>query len=71
MNNLVPLEAFLEIEIFLPQHEQAAEHVFVSLDDVAIRETRGGLRAYRAGNYDCRERCEQQISSWPRPLHGG
>ena len=59
VDDLVPLEAFLEIEVLLAEHQQAAEHVFVSLDDVAIGETRGGLRTYRRRDIDRRERCKR------------
>ena len=50
MNDLVPLEAFLEIKIFLPQHQPAAEHVFVSLDNVPVGDAAGGLRVSRRYN---------------------
>src|SRR5262245_889847 len=60
VDDLVPLEAFLEIEIFLPQHEQAPEHVFVRLDDVAVGKALGRLRVDRAGSCNYRKRCESK-----------
>ena len=50
VDDLVPLEAFLEIKIFLPQHQPAAEHVFVSLDNVPVGDAAGGLRVSRRYN---------------------
>ena len=50
VDDLVPLEPFLEIKVFLPQHQPAAEHVFVSLDNVPVGDAAGGLRVSRRYN---------------------
>src|SRR4029077_1226104 len=61
VNDLVPFEPFLEIKVFLPQYQQAAEHVFVSLDNVPVGDGAGGLRVNPAGRnarYNQRTKCK-------------
>ena len=63
MDDFVPLEAVLEIERFLPEHQPAAEHVLVGLDDVPVRQT-GNLRCRRCGTSNAA--CEKQRGTCPR-----
>ena len=39
MDDLIPLEPLFEIEGLLPQHQPAAEHVMIGIDNVPVRQT--------------------------------
>src|SRR5262249_50963796 len=67
VNDLVPLEALLEIEVLLPQHQPAAEHVFISLDNVPIGKG-GGLGMRRGCHPDCGERRKNELLHGPGPF---
>src|SRR5689334_24940011 len=65
MGDLIPFESFLEIEIFLPQHQPATEHVLESLNDIPVADRPGRLTGGRRYGTHQNTYCESEIFHEP------